>query len=53
MPCFNDIPEPGLAHVGVDLGGREICVTEHGLDRAKIRPALQQIRCEGMSEYVG
>jgi hypothetical protein len=53
MPGFDDIAEPSSADVGVDLGRREVCVTEHGLDGAKIGSTLQQIRCEGVAKHVG
>jgi hypothetical protein len=53
MTCLDHIPEPGSAHVGVDLGRGEVCVTQHGLDGTKIGSALQQIRCEGVAKHVG
>jgi hypothetical protein len=35
-------------HMGIDLGRRDVHVTEHFLDRAQIGPSLQEMRGEGM-----
>jgi len=52
MIALVDFFQPGAVHMGVDLSGRDICVTQHGLDRTKIGPALKQVSCEGMAEAV-
>src|SRR5512140_2312783 len=40
-------------NMGVDVGRRDIGMTEHLLDRPEISPAFQQVRREGMTERVG
>ncbi len=37
-------PVPG--HVGVYLGGGDVGVSEHGLDRPEVRSSLQKVGCE-------
>ena len=43
-PCFQ--------HVSVNLGGADISMTEHRLDRAQIRTTRQQVGREGVAENV-
>lgn len=38
--------------VGIDLGGRDVGVTEHLLHRAKVRPPLQQVGRKGVAKLV-
>ncbi len=38
--------------MGVDLRGRDVGMAEHGLQRAQIRAAFQQMRGEGMAKDV-
>ncbi len=46
-------PQSGRRNVGVDLGGGEALVAEELLDNAKVRPALEEMRSEGMAERMG
>src|SRR5690349_14017371 len=41
-----------IGYVGVELGRGEIGVSEHLLDRAEVRAALQQMRREGVPQQV-
>ena len=34
----------------IDLGGRDVDVAEHLLDRTEVRPTLEQVRGEGMPQ---
>src|SRR5260221_13859609 len=45
-----DGPEPGLEHVRIDLGRRQIRMTEHQLNRAQVRPALQKMCRKRMTQ---
>src|SRR5271154_2438551 len=47
-----DVLEPVGREVGVDLGGGEIGVAEHLLQRAQIASAGEQVGGEGVSERV-
>lgn len=40
------------AHMGIDLRGREITVTQHHLDKAQTRPIIQHVRGHSMAEQV-
>ena len=44
QPCFEN--------VCIDLRSRQIRVSKHDLNRPKIRPPLEQMRREGVSEHV-
>jgi hypothetical protein len=44
-------PAP-VGDVCVHLGGREIGVAEHLLDRAEVGAALEQMRCERVAQEV-
>src|SRR5258708_21398739 len=46
-------PQVPRVHVRVDLGRRDVCVTEHLLYRAKVRASLQKVGCERVTERVG
>src|SRR5436309_7613969 len=37
----------------VDLGGPDVDVTEEGLDRAEVSPALEQMACERVAQRMG
>jgi hypothetical protein len=39
-----------LDHVRIDLGGGDIDVAKHVLQRPEIRPAFEQVRREGMPQ---
>src|SRR3954447_19077115 len=41
-----------VRNMGVDLGGAEVCVAEHLLDRAQVSASLEEVRGEGMAEEV-
>ena len=38
--------------VGVDLGGRDVCMTQQFLDAAQILARLEQMRCKGVAKEV-
>ena len=40
--------EPGLMHMGVDLGGADICVAQHGLDGTEVGTVIQKMGGKGM-----
>jgi len=42
-----------LIHVSVDLGGRNVSVTEQFLDDPKVGPVFEEVCCEGMTKQVG
>ena len=44
--------QPPRVHMRVNLRRRNIGMPEHLLDDPQIRPALQQMRREGMSQHV-
>ena len=44
--------ETRALYMGVDLGGRNIGVAEHRLDRAQIGAAVEQVAGEGMAQHV-
>ena len=39
--------------VGVDLGGGDIRMAQHGLDGSKVRAVLEQVGGEGVAQDVG
>jgi hypothetical protein len=43
-------PQILAVYVGIELGGGEIGVAEHLLNRSQVRPALQQVGGERVSE---
>src|SRR5512137_1522676 len=53
MELVVDAAKPVPADVGVDLRRRDLAVAEHELDRAQVRPPLEQVRRERMPEDVG
>src|SRR5512137_1562728 len=53
MELVVDAAKPVPADVGIDLRRRDLAVAEHELDRAQVRPALEQVRRERMPEDVG
>ena len=48
-----DLPEVVSIHVGVDLGGGDVGVTEKLLDSSKVRPSLQEMGGKAVTEGVG
>src|SRR6185436_4003148 len=47
-----DLAQPFAADVRVDLRGRDVRVAEHRLQRAQVRPALEQVRRERVAQHV-
>src|SRR5215207_1383482 len=47
-----DVLQPFAREVGVELGGRDVCVAEHLLDRAEVAAAREQVGGEGVPERV-
>ena len=45
--------QPGPGVVGVELGGGDVGVSQHHLDRPQIRPADQEMGGEGMAQDMG
>ena len=43
-------PKVLVRYVGVDLGSRDIAVAEQSLNRTRISPALEQVRCKGVTQ---
>ena len=52
MKFVVDGPQPRLQHVRVNLCRREIGMTEHQLDHAKVGAALQKVRRERVAQHV-
>src|SRR6187455_1664500 len=50
VACIVDRTHPMLEHVGIDLRGREVGMTEHHLDGAEIGAAFEQVRGERMPQ---
>jgi hypothetical protein len=50
MELLMDLFELQVGHVGIDLGGGEVFVTQKLLDRSKIRPITKEIRRKGMAQ---
>ena len=44
--------QPFLQHLGVDLGGADIRVSQQHLQAAQIRPPLQKVRSKGMTQHM-
>lgn len=43
-----DLPEPLPVDVGIDLGGGDVCMAEHHLDRAQVCPPLEEVGGKGV-----
>ena len=52
IPPMN-LAEARDVHVGIDLGGGDIRMTEHLLNRANIRPVREHVRGETVAKNVG
>ena len=52
MPGLDHLPQPVRRHVGVDLGGPNVGVTQQGLHHAQVRAALQQMGRKGMPQHM-
>jgi len=44
------LPTPPVGYVGVQLGGGEIGMTEHFLDRSQVGSSLEEVRSKRMTE---
>src|SRR5712691_3027810 len=53
MRLEEQLPSTPIGYVGVPLGGGEIGVSEHLLNRPQVGSALEQMRCEGVPQEVG
>ena len=53
MVFLVEVFETFVRYVGVYLRGGYVGVAEHRLNDSQVRPALEQVRCEGMAYYVG
>ena len=49
---LDHLPQPLGLHMGVDLCRRNVRMAQHLLDRAQIRPAVQQVAGEAMAQHV-
>jgi hypothetical protein len=52
MVSLMNFLQPLSGHVSVNLGGRNIHMAKHHLDRSKIRTPFQQMACEGVAQEV-
>src|SRR5262245_3141847 len=52
MVLVIDLAQSRLEHVRINLRRRQVGVTEHGLDRAQIGAALEQMGRERMPQHV-
>lgn len=50
---FVDFFEVGVGDVGVDLGGADVGVAEHGLDGAEVSTVHEEVSGEAVTEGVG
>ena len=48
-----DLLQPLADDLGVDLGGGDVRVAQHHLERAQIRPVFQQVGRKGVAQGVG
>ena len=53
MLLQHQLAQPGLEHVGVDLGGGDAGVAEQGLDHAEVGAVGEEVGGEGVAEGVG
>ena len=53
MEAVVEASQPLLVDVGVDLGGRDVGMAEHRLDRAEVGPVLEQVGREAVPQHVG
>ena len=52
MELVVHLAQPLARDVGVDLGGRDVGVAQHGLQRPQVRAPLEQMGGEGVAEHV-
>ena len=45
--------EVNIGHVCVDLSGRDVAVSQHGLNGTRVGAVLQQVRRETVTQRVG
>ena len=48
----NEVAQPVLRHMGVNLGCGDVGVAKHLLYAAKIGPSIKKMRCKGMPQDV-
>ena len=53
MEFFVDFAEMRVSDVSINLGGRNVGMAKHSLDRAKIGAVHKEIGSEGMAKSVG
>ena len=53
MVASNHILQSTSIHMGIDLGGTDVGVTEQLLDHAKVCASDQHVGCEGMTKGMG
>lgn len=52
MELLVNLPEFGVSHVSIDLGGRDVGMTEHHLNTADISTVLEQVGGERVADNV-
>ena len=57
LPSFSvkflmDVMQVFVGHMGINLGGSNICVPEKCLHRTKVSPVTEEVRREAMTDYV-
>lgn len=50
MVTAYDLGQPIGRNMRIDLGRGDICMTEQGLDHAKVCPSFQKVGCKGVSQ---
>jgi len=53
MAAVDQFDQPAAVDMGVDLRRADIGMAQHGLQRAQVCAALQQMRGEGMAQHMG
>ena len=53
MESFMNLAETGPTDVGIDLGGRDVGVTQHQLHGTQVRTTFKLVRGEGVAQRVG
>ena len=53
MPLGDQLAEPILGDMGIDLGGGDVGMAQHLLDAAEIGAVVDQVGGEGVPEHVG
>src|SRR3989442_268935 len=53
MVLFYCLPQSRPHDMGIDLGGRDVGMSQHDLQATKVRSAFEQVGGEAMAEHVG